>query len=164
MNTIKWELEDLASATLLPGALRRDRAAGGRAGAVLGHLPGRGRPPRWTTSSFKAAKIEAMVATPACWSHYYSIYQKMIVRGRDFQLRHPLGPGGHPHPGRAVCDATRALGNTGLRTGSRCPGWFKDFVAMLKFNMYQPLHTTVIGPQGKPVELQIRTFEHAPHR
>ena len=81
MDTIKWELEDLAFATLLPEAVRRDRPAGRRAGAVAGHLPGRGHRRR-STSSSTSAKIDAVVTGRP--KHYYSIYQKMIVRGRDF--------------------------------------------------------------------------------
>lgn len=91
--------------------------------------------------------------------HYYSIYQKMIVGGRDFSDIYDL-------VGIRILveddrDCYSVLGVLHSRWNPVL-GRFKDYVAMPKFNMYQSLHTTVIGPQGKPVELQIRTF--AMHR
>ena len=93
--------------------------------------------------------------------HYYSIYQKMIVRGRDFTDIYDLV--GIRVLTETLRDCYAVLGVLHARWNP-VAGRFKDFVAMPKFNMYQSLHTTVIGPGGKPVELQIRTFAHAPSR
>ncbi len=155
MNTIKWELEDLAFATLYPK--RYDEIV---------RLVAERAPSRDTylaevaadvTEQLKAAGIQAVVTGRP--KHYYSIYQKMIVRGRDFtDIWDLVGI-------RILVDSVRdcyaALGIMHAHW-QPVPGRFKDFVAMPKFNMYQSLHTTVIGPQGKPVELQIRT--HDMHR
>ncbi len=155
MNTIKWELEDLAFATLYPK--RYDEIVR----LVAERAPSRDTYLAEVTSTvndqLKAAKIEAVVTGRP--KHYYSIYQKMIVRGRDFtDIWDLVGI-------RILVDSVRdcyaALGIMHAHW-QPVPGRFKDFVAMPKFNMYQSLHTTVIGPQGKPVELQIRT--HDMHR
>ncbi|SFT72733.1 GTP pyrophosphokinase [Geodermatophilus amargosae] len=155
MNTIKWELEDLAFATLYPK--RYDEIVR----LVAERAPSRDTYLAEVTTSvteqLKAAKIEAVVTGRP--KHYYSIYQKMIVRGRDFtDIWDLVGI-------RILVDTVRdcyaALGIMHAHW-QPVPGRFKDFVAMPKFNMYQSLHTTVIGPQGKPVELQIRT--HDMHR
>jgi guanosine-3',5'-bis(diphosphate) 3'-pyrophosphohydrolase len=155
MNTIKWELEDLAFATLYPK--RYDEIVR----LVAERAPSRDTYLAEVTSTVKAqletAKIEAVVTGRP--KHYYSIYQKMIVRGRDFtDIWDLVGI-------RILVDSVRdcyaALGIMHAHW-QPVPGRFKDFVAMPKFNMYQSLHTTVIGPQGKPVELQIRT--HDMHR
>ena len=152
MNTIKWELEDLAFATLYPK--RYDEIVR----LVAERAPSRdtqlGEVVEQVQADLKAARIRTTVTGRP--KHYYSIYQKMIVRGRDFTDIYDLV--GIRVLVDDVRDCYAALG-TIHALWSPVPGRFKDYIAMPKFNMYQSLHTTVIGPHGKPVELQIRTVE-----
>ncbi|MCW2606788.1 MAG: (p)ppGpp synthetase SpoT/RelA [Frankiales bacterium] len=152
MNTIKWELEDLAFATLYPK--RYDEIVR----LVADRAPSRDTQLTQLVENvsidLKAAKIRADVTGRP--KHYYSIYQKMIVRGRDFADIYDLV--GIRVLVDDVRDCYAALG-TIHALWQPVPGRFKDYIAMPKFNMYQSLHTTVIGPEGKPVELQIRTVE-----
>ena len=157
MNTIKWELEDLAFAILYPKmydeivhlvaerAPKREEFLAQVIDIVQGDLHG--------------ARIKATVTGRP--KHYYSVYQKMIVRGRDFADIYDLV--GIRVLVESVRDCYAALGTIHARWNP-VPGRFKDYIAMPKFNMYQSLHTTVIGPEGKPVELQIRTLLDAPPR
>ncbi|GHF39315.1 GTP pyrophosphokinase [Streptomyces mashuensis] len=152
MNTIKWELEDLAFAILYPKmydeivrlvaerAPKRDEYLA----TVIDEVQ----------ADLRAARIKATVTGRP--KHYYSVYQKMIVRGRDFAEIYDLV--GIRVLVDTVRDCYAALGTVHARWNP-VPGRFKDYIAMPKFNMYQSLHTTVIGPSGKPVELQIRTFD-----
>ena len=152
MNAIKWELEDLAFSTLHPKVYDEvvrlvAEAAPSRDEFLAGVV-------EQVQADLKAAKIKATVTGRP--KHYYSIYQKMVVRGRDFQEIYDL-------VGLRVLvednrDCYAALGVLHVRWNP-LPGRFKDYIAMPKFNMYQSLHTTVLGPEGKPVELQIRTDE-----
>jgi len=152
MNTIKWELEDLAFATLYPK--RYDEIVR----LVADRAPSRDTQLTQVTekvsTDLKATKIKASVTGRP--KHYYSIYQKMIVRGRDFTDIYDLV--GIRVLVDSVRDCYAALG-TIHALWQPVPGRFKDYIAMPKFNMYQSLHTSVIGPEGKPVEMQIRTFE-----
>ncbi|QCX29172.1 RelA/SpoT family protein [Nocardioides jishulii] len=155
MNTLKWELEDLAFATLHPKIydeivrLVAERAP--QRDQFLAQVIAQ------VEQDLRDAKIKAKVTGRP--KHYYSIYQKMIVGGRDFSEIYDLvGIRVLVEDDRdcyAVMGVLHARWNPVL-------GRFKDYVAMPKFNMYQSLHTTVIGPTGKPVEIQIRTF--AMHR
>ncbi len=155
MNAVKWELEDLAFATLYPKMYDEIvRLVGQRAPSrdqyltlVLDEID----------ADLRKSKVKANVTGRP--KHYYSVYQKMIVRGRDFADIYDLV--GVRILVDSVRDCYGALGIIHARW-SPVPGRFKDFIAMPKFNMYQSLHTTVIGPEGKPVELQIRT--HDMHR
>jgi GTP pyrophosphokinase len=150
MNTIKWELEDRAFQTLYPGRYDEiSRLVAERAPSRETYL---GEVLEQVGADLKAAKIKAMVTGRP--KHYYSIYQKMIVRGRDFDDIHDLM--GIRVLVDSVRDCYAALG-TIHASWNPVPGRFKDYIAMPKFNMYQSLHTTVIGPEGKPVEIQIRT-------
>nr|WP_233575236.1 bifunctional (p)ppGpp synthetase/guanosine-3',5'-bis(diphosphate) 3'-pyrophosphohydrolase [Cellulomonas sp. PhB150] len=155
MNTIKWELEDLSFATLYPKVYDE-----------IVHLVAERAPAReeylavvrdQVGADLRTAKIKATVTGRP--KHYYSIYQKMIVRGRDFADIYDLV--GVRVLVDSVRDCYAALGSLHARWNP-VPGRFKDYIAMPKFNLYQSLHTTVIGPGGKPVEIQIRT--HDMHR
>jgi GTP pyrophosphokinase len=151
MNTVKWELEDLAFATLYPkrydeiARLVSERAP--RREIFLAEVTDD------VTIDLRDAKIKAKVTGRP--KHYYSVYQKMIARNVGFDDIYDL------MGIRVLVDSLRdcyaALGIIHARWNP-VPGRFKDYIAMPKFNMYQSLHTTVIGPEGKPVELQIRTW------
>jgi GTP pyrophosphokinase len=155
MNTIKWELEDLAFATLHPKIYDEIvRMVAERAPSRDQFLA---EVINQVDADLREAKVKCTVTGRP--KHYYSIYQKMIVGGREFSDIYDL-------VGIRVLveddrDCYTVLGVLHSRWNPVL-GRFKDYVAMPKFNMYQSLHTTVIGPQGKPVELQIRTF--AMHR
>ncbi|MFJ4342087.1 RelA/SpoT family protein [Streptomyces sp. NPDC088915] len=152
MNTIKWELEDLAFAILYPKMYDEIVRL------VAERAPKRDEYLAVVTdevqTDLRAARIKATVTGRP--KHYYSVYQKMIVRGRDFAEIYDLV--GIRVLVDTVRDCYAALGTVHARWNP-VPGRFKDYIAMPKFNMYQSLHTTVIGPNGKPVELQIRTFD-----
>jgi guanosine-3',5'-bis(diphosphate) 3'-pyrophosphohydrolase len=151
MNTVKWELEDLAFATLFPKRYdeiaRLVSAAAPRREMFLQEVI------EDVQEDLKDAKIKAQVTGRP--KHYYSVYQKMIARNLSFDDIYDLVGI------RVLVDSLRdcyaVLGTVHARWNP-VPGRFKDYIAMPKFNMYQSLHTTVIGPEGKPVELQIRTW------
>ncbi len=150
LNTLKWELEDLSFATLWPK--RYDEIVR----LVAERAPAREELLAQVTEHVEATLVEAKIkaAVTGRPKHYYSIYQKMIVRGRDFNDIYDLVGI------RVVVDSVRdcyaALGCLHA-VWNPVPGRFKDYIARPKFNLYQSLHTTVIGPSGKPVELQIRS-------
>ncbi len=151
MNTLKWEMEDLSFSALYPkrydeiARLVSERAP--RRDVYLQQVIEK------VSADLQAAKIPATVTGRP--KHYYSVYQKMIARGGDFANIYDLV--GIRVLVDSVRDCYAALGTVHARWNP-VPGRFKDYVAMPKFNMYQSLHTTVIGPEGKPVELQIRTW------
>ncbi|MGW0158523.1 RelA/SpoT family protein [Mycobacterium sp. NPDC003323] len=152
MATVKWELEDLSFAILHPKRyeeivrLVADRAPSrdtylARVRAEIG-------------SSLAAMKINATVEGRP--KHYWSIYQKMIVKGRDFDDIHDLVGV------RILCDDMRdCYAAVGVVHSLWQPmaGRFKDYIAQPRYGVYQSLHTTVIGPEGKPLEVQIRTID-----
>ena len=151
MNTVKWELEDLAFATLYPKRYHEI------ARMVSERAPSRETFLQDVVTEVKAdlrdAKLKARVTGRP--KHFYSIYQKMIARNVSFDEIYDLV--GIRVLVDSVRDCYAVLGTVHARWNP-IPGRFKDYIAMPKFNMYQSLHTTVIGPEGKPVELQIRTW------
>jgi len=150
MTKVKWELEDLAFATLYPKRfdeiVRLVSARAPRREAFLQEVI------QDVSADLREAKITQQVTGRP--KHYYSIYQKMIAKETGFDDIYDLV--GIRVLVDSVKDCYAALGIIHARWNP-VPGRFKDYIAMPKFNMYQSLHTTVIGPGGKPVELQIRT-------
>ena len=152
MNAIKTELEELSFKVLYPKIYNEivvlvARRAGQRdvyLAQILAEI----------NEDLDAQHIKAYVTGRP--KDYFSIYQKMIVRGHDFANIYDLVGV------RIIVDTIRdcyaALGAVHARW-SPVSGRFKDYIAMPKLNMYQSLHTTVVGPGGKPVEIQIRTWD-----
>jgi len=150
MYAIKWELEDLSFATLHPKRFEEIAAL------VQQRQPERLKMVEEVSEDIRLklreVKIKAEVSGRP--KHLYSIYEKIVLRGKQFdEIFDLVGI-------RIVVDSVRdcyaALG--ALHTlFTPVPGRFKDYIAMPKFNMYQSLHTTVIGPTGRPMEIQIRT-------
>src|SRR3954453_9841399 len=157
IHALKWELEDLALQTLHPrkyeeikqmvAERRADREEHVREAAMV------------LQKELDKVDIPAEISGRA--KHFYSIYDKMAKKGREFNEIYDL-------------TAMRVIVERGAEEGTRdcyralglihslwkpMPGRFKDFIAMPKFNAYQALHTTVIGPQGRPLEIQVRTRE-----
>jgi guanosine-3',5'-bis(diphosphate) 3'-pyrophosphohydrolase len=157
IHTIKWELEDLAFETLHPrkyseiqAMVNQRRADREKFVQNAGKLLNR---------ELDKVAIPAEISSRA--KHFYSIYEKMAKRGKEFNEIYDL-------------TAMRVLVERDGKEGERdcygalgvihsiwkpMPGRFKDYIAMPKFNMYRSLHTTVIGPEGKPLEIQVRTIE-----
>jgi guanosine-3',5'-bis(diphosphate) 3'-pyrophosphohydrolase len=152
IQTIKWELEDLSFSVLYPKLYVEIESL------VRQRTPQREEFVQQVIESvnddLKASKIKGSVAGRP--KQYYSIYQKMIVRGREFDEIYDLV--GIRVLVNSVRDCYAVLGSIHARWNP-IPGRFKDYIATPKFNLYQSLHTTVIGPQGRPVEIQIRTQE-----
>jgi len=152
LNTMKWELEDLSFATLYPKIYQEI------VDVVAERAPEREKFLAMVRGEVEEAlsemKIKATITGRP--KHYYSVYQKMIVRGRDLSDIYDLV--GVRILVETVRDCYAVLGALHARY-QPVPGRFKDYIATPKFNLYQSLHTTVIGPTSKPVELQIRTHE-----
>jgi guanosine-3',5'-bis(diphosphate) 3'-pyrophosphohydrolase len=150
IHAIKWELEDLAFASLHPrkyqeikGLVNQQREERERYVAKAGG---------YLSSELEALGIRSEISGRA--KHFYSIYSKMTKKGREFNEIYDLTAM------RVIVDSVKdCYGAVGVihSIWKPLPGRFKDMVAMPKFNMYQALHTTVIGPEGRPLEIQIRT-------
>jgi len=157
IHALKWELEDLAFQTLHPrkyeeikqmvSERRADREEHVREAALV------------LQKELDKVDIPAEISGRA--KHFFSIYDKMAKKGREFNEIYDL-------------TAMRVIAERGGDEGTRdcygalglihslwkpMPGRFKDYIAMPKFNGYRALHTTVIGPQGRPLEIQVRTRE-----
>ncbi|MBV9816710.1 MAG: bifunctional (p)ppGpp synthetase/guanosine-3',5'-bis(diphosphate) 3'-pyrophosphohydrolase, partial [Solirubrobacterales bacterium] len=150
IHAIKWELEDLAFQTLHPrkyneikGLVAQQREERERYVAEAGE---------YVASELAELGIHSDISGRA--KHFYSIYSKMTKKGREFNEIYDLTAM------RVIVDSVKdTYGAVGVihSLWKPLPGRFKDFIAMPKFNMYQSLHTTVIGPEGRPLEIQIRT-------
>jgi GTP pyrophosphokinase len=152
MNAIKWELEDLSFKILEPKKFEEIERL------IAERSPARDLLTAEVVSAIDldlaAESIKAQVSGRQ--KHSYSVHQKMVVRGREFNEIYDLV--GIRILVDSVRDCYGALGAIHARWNP-VPGRFKDYIAMPKFNLYQSLHTTVIGPTGKAVEIQIRTFD-----
>jgi GTP pyrophosphokinase len=152
IQTIKWELEDLSFAVLHPKlyveidslVTERTPESDRFVKEIIDQISG----------DLKAARVKAQVAGRQ--KQHYSIYQKMIRQSRDFQEIYDLT--GIRVLVSSIRDCYAALGAVHARWNP-IPGRFKDYIATPKFNLYQSLHTTVFGPDGKAVEIQIRTMD-----
>lgn len=152
MASVKWELEDLSFAILYPK--KYDEVVR----LVADRAPQRDEYLRLVsdelTNDLRKAHISARVEGRP--KHYWSIYQKMIVRGHEFNEIYDLV--GVRVLVDTVKDCYAAIGAV-HSLYQPMPGRFKDYISSPRFGVYQSLHTTVIGPGGKPLEVQIRTHE-----
>src|SRR3954471_631786 len=152
MQDMKQQLEDLSFATLHPKGY-----------AEIDHMVSNRTPERELYLAQvleqvreRLAELRIVAEVTGRPKHLWSIYEKMVVKGKEFEDIFDLV--GIRVIVESVKDCYAALGSIHA-TWKPVQGRFKDYIAMPKFNLYQSLHTTVVGPQGKPLEVQIRTWE-----
>ena len=152
MNALKWELEDLSFSVMEPKIYHEIVKL------VAARAPMREEYLRTVIDQVQADLAEAKIKAEVYGrpKHYYSIYQKMLVRGRDFYDIYDLVGLRILVEEKRDCYDVLGILHAHWRP---IPGRFKDYIAMPKFNLYQSLHTSVLGPGGKAVEMQIRTHE-----
>ncbi|WP_288831536.1 bifunctional (p)ppGpp synthetase/guanosine-3',5'-bis(diphosphate) 3'-pyrophosphohydrolase [uncultured Corynebacterium sp.] len=152
MATVKWELEDLAFAILYPKKYEEIVRL------VADRAPSRDRALKEITeqlqAELKANNIQAEVMGRP--KHYWSIYQKMVVRGHEFNEIFDLV--GLRVLVDTVHDCYAAIGVVHALY-SALPGRFKDYISNPRFGVYQSLHTTVMTDSGRALEVQVRTHE-----
>jgi GTP pyrophosphokinase len=150
VQEVKWELEDLAFKTLHPGPYKEI------AQLVETRRDERTRRILELTDTLRQKLKELGIKADVDGrpKHLYSIYEKMVIRGKDFEEIFDLI--GVRIQVESMRDCYGALGAVHA-LWKPVPGRFKDYIAMPKANMYQSLHTTVLGPEGRPIEIQIRT-------
>src|SRR5919204_416239 len=155
IHALKWELEDLAFQTLHPRKYDEIKAmVAERRADREGHVA---EAARVLKRELDKVDIPADISSRA--KHFYSIYDKMAKKGREFNEIYDL-TAMRVIVERSGDEGTRdCYGALGLihSLWKPMPGRFKDFIAMPKFNGYRSLHTTVIGPEGRPLEIQVRT-------
>jgi guanosine-3',5'-bis(diphosphate) 3'-pyrophosphohydrolase len=157
IHALKWELEDLAFQTLHPRKYEEiTTMVAERRADREGHVAEAA-----DVLARELDKVDIPAEISGRAKHFYSIYDKMAKKGREFNEIYDL-------------TAMRVIVERNGEEGTRdcygalglihslwkpMPGRFKDYVAMPKFNGYRSLHTTVIGPEGRPLEIQVRTRE-----
>src|SRR6266511_2064930 len=155
IHAIKWELEDLSFQTLHPRKYEEIKVM------VAERRADREEHVREAAMVLKAEldKVDIAAEISGRAKHFYSIYDKMARKGREFNEIYDL-TAMRVIAERTGDEGTRdCYGALGLihSLWKPMPGRFKDFVAMPKVNRYRSLHTTVIGPEGRPLEIQLRT-------
>ncbi|HEY3541381.1 MAG TPA: bifunctional (p)ppGpp synthetase/guanosine-3',5'-bis(diphosphate) 3'-pyrophosphohydrolase [Gaiellaceae bacterium] len=157
IHALKWELEDLAFQTLHPRKYEEIKTmVSERRADREGHVAEAA-----DVLARELAKVDVPAEISGRAKHFYSIYDKMVKKGREFNEIYDL-TAMRVIVERDGEEGTRdCYGALGLihSLWKPMPGRFKDYVAMPKFNGYRSLHTTVIGPEGRPLEIQVRTRE-----
>ena len=150
IHAIKWELEDLAFQRLHPRKYEEiKKLVAQQRNERESYVSDAGE---FLAGELRKVGIEAQISGRA--KHFYSIYSKMTKKGREFNEIYDLTAM------RVIVDSVKdCYGAIGIihSIWKPLPGRFKDFIATPKLNLYQALHTTVIGPEGRPLEIQIRT-------
>src|SRR4051795_6819584 len=157
IHAIKWELEDLAFQTLHPRKYEESKAMVAERRADREEQVAEAA--RVLGSELDKVDIPAEISGRA--KHFYSIYDKMAKKGREFNEIYDLTAmrvivERHGEEGTRDCYGALGLIHSLWKP---MPGRFKDYIAMPKLNGYRSLHTTVIGPEGRPLEIQVRTRE-----
>jgi GTP pyrophosphokinase len=155
IHALKWELEDLAFQILHPRKYEEIKTmVAERRADREGHVAEAA-----DVLTRELAKVDIPAEISGRAKHFYSIYDKMVKKGREFNEIYDL-TAMRVIVERDGEEGTRdCYGALGLihSLWKPMPGRFKDYVAMPKFNGYRSLHTTVIGPEGRPLEIQVRT-------
>src|SRR5215213_8469117 len=157
IHTMKWQLEDLAFETLHPRKYTEIKAMVNERRADREELVGEAA----YVLQRELDKVDIPADISGRAKHFYSIYDKMAKKGKEFNEVYDL-TAMRVIAQRSGEEGTRdCYGGLGLihSLWKPMPGRFKDYIAMPKFNAYRSLHTTVIGPAGRPLEIQVRTRE-----